>query len=521
MSNRDWNEFVQEQVKNQLTPVPYIGKCTLDFTPFAATLDAFPAPRADALNAWLQEATIPEIHAAFRQGGLTAVELTTFYLHRIRQHDVDHLNTILELNPDALELARAADAARDRGTPLGALHGIPILLKDNIATGDKMHTTAGAAAMRTAHSDRDAFIVQRLRAAGAIILGKTNLSEWANFMTKPSVNGFSVLGGPTRNPYGAFDVGGSSAGSAAAVAANFATVSIGSETSGSIIYPASQNSLYALKPSLGLVSRDRIVPITSKMDTAGPMARSVTDLAILLSVLVAMDVNDPSTQKGSALANVDFVQWLDGEGLRGTRIGVIQQEQETRIGDAAIQEGALGVLRAVGAEIVEIHFEPPDVDYLPILLYGIQHDLALYLAAIGEHAPVHSLAEIVEFNRADLANRAPYEQHLLEEALAQEMTAEEYDALAERNRMQTAEAILDALTTHHLDFIFSLSNGFTKVYSPAGFPAISIPAGYRDSGEPLNITLVGNLMSDHRLVAAAYAFEQMDNLRRAPDLGEG
>jgi amidase len=382
----------------------------------------------------------------------------------------------------------------------------------------QMPTTAGAVALRGATTDRDAFIVQKLRQQGAIILGKANLSEWANFMTEESINGFSALGSYTRNPYGRFDVGGSSSGSAAAIAARFAVASVGSETSGSIVNPASQNSLCGFKPSLGLLSRDRIVPITVKMDTAGPITRNVTDLAILLTAMADVDPNDPETARAAALSGADFTEYLDQTCLQGRRVGVVALQQVDRSGDEQLLQQAKSALHAAGAVPVDITIEKPEIDFTSILLYGIRHDLNDYLAAQGEHVALHSLEEIVEFNQQAPAERIPYGQSYFEESLSLPMTADEYGWLAAENRERAGNFIRQLLEEHGVELLLSLKTDMTSIYSAAGFPAVTIPAGYRKTGEPVGMTLVGDYLSDDKLTGAAYALEQAHPVRREPSL---
>ncbi len=502
---------VADQAIQQVNEPDYVGKRPLNFHPFQRAINQLPANRITELDNFLPAATILEIQAAFANQQLSSEELVTYYLARIQQRDTNQLNSVIELNPEALTIARALDIERRNGFSDGALHGIPILLKDNIATGDQMHTTAGAAAMQNAQSDRDAFIVQRLREAGAIILGKGNLSEWANFMTTKSLNGFTVVGGQTRNPNGRFDVGGSSAGSAVAVAANLVTIAIGTETAGSLVYPASQNGIVTLKPSLGLVSRDHIIPITSAMDTAGPMACNVTDLSILLTVITAQDTSDPAASAAQALHDIDFSSFLDANRVQGIRIGVVKIESESRPGDEEILEEAIRTFKLAGAEVVDVAFEEPAIDYLPVMLFGMRYELEDYLTAVSGHAEMQSLADIVAYNAADLANRSPHGQDLLEKALAEAPSREKYEALVAKNRETAVATIHKILVENEIDFILSLSNHFTHIYAPAGFPAINIPSGKRADGEPLGITLVGDFLTDAKLVQTAFAFETARN----------
>ncbi|MEZ4769585.1 MAG: amidase family protein [Caldilineales bacterium] len=300
----------------------YTTKRARDLDPFSDALAGLTTQRRAELDALLADATVLDMQDAMAGGRLTSEELVTWYIDRIQRYDIDTLNSVMELNPQALEIAHQLDAERAAGTVRGDMHGIPVLLKDNIATGDGMHTTAGAYALKDWQPDRDAFLVQQLRDAGAVILGKTNLSEWANWMDPCMPDGFSVLGGQTRNPYGPFTTYGSSSGSAVAAAANLAAVTVGTETQGSIIMPAQINSVVAIKTSMGLVSRDYVVPLLEWQDVPGPMGRTVTDVAVLLTAMAGVDERDPVTQDASELSGVDFTQFLAPEaadGLRGHR----------------------------------------------------------------------------------------------------------------------------------------------------------------------------------------------------------
>ncbi len=508
----------------------YVGQQLPDFADAIASLGDGRAAEIDALllpNAG-DPATVLDLQRAFADGGLTSTELTTYYLRRIQRRNAD-LHAVLVLNPDALDIAQSLDAERTSGQTRGLLHGVPILLKANVGTGDAMPTSAGALALAKAHSDRDALIVERLREAGAVILGKTNLSELANFVTSTSANGFSVLGGQTVNPYSAstsgggyFDVGGSSSGSGAAVAAGLATLAVGTETSGSIISPASQNAVVGLKPSLGLISRDRIVPISAALDTAGPMARRVVDAAALLDALAAPDARDPLTTDllhdesrpdASFLSAVDAA---DSAALNGLRIGVVRETLTLREGDAPVVDASLQTLTQAGATLVDVEVPAVEIDYLPVLFYGMKHDLNDYLTATN--APVSSLADLIAFNAEDATNRAPFGQDLLEQSQAQPMSREEHDALVERMRTESAAALRGAMREHNVDVLLSVNNRLTRLYAPAGFPALSVPAGYRQSGEPLAFTFVGDYLSDGDLLAVGHAFEQAAAVWRAPTL---
>lgn len=514
------DDIVQTQIERQYRDLNYSGKITPDFAPFAAQLDALDAAWLARVEALVADATVPQIAAHFASGALSSVDLTLYYLHRIRALDVDRYNSVLRVNPSALEMAARADAERETAdAALNVMHGIPVLLKDNIGTGDDMPTSAGALALADSYAGRDAFIVARLREAGAVILGKNNLSEWANFMTFASANGFSVLGGQTRNAYGRFDVGGSSSGSAVSVALNLAMVSVGTETSGSLTYPASQNSVATFKPSIGLVSRDHIIPISSAQDSAGPMARNMTDLAHLLDVLAADDPDDPASSDVAPLFDVRFADVLDADALRGVRVAMVAYDEPYRDGDDAIRQDVIERLRMAGAEVVEIAPLPYPVDMFRVLFYGFHSGVNDYLRAVD--APQRTLADVVAFNAADATNRAPHGQSILEASLQFEINptmAAHYAENVAHNRAVTRDIIGAALADNDARLLIDLSNYSTAVYASAGTPALNIPAGYRADGEPLGVTLMGDWLDDAFLISAGYALEQVASVRRPPPL---
>lgn len=479
----------------------------LDFSPFAAALDALTAERLSELEALVRPATAAQLAAWQADGRLSAEDLTLLHLSRIQRLDAGQLNSVLELNPQALAGARALDAERRGGRVRSPLHGLTVLIKDNVAVAG-LHWTAGAAALAEHRAGQDAPLVARLRAAGAVILGKTNLSEWSNFMTEDSVNGYSVLGGHTRNPYGPFDVGGSSSGSAVAAAMNFATFTVGTETSGSLIYPGSQNALAVLKPSLGLVSRSGILPITEAQDTAGPMTRSMADLALLLPALVGHDPADPVTLQAEGFTPLAA---LDPAALRGVRVALCLPGDLPPNARQTIEAG----LAAAGAEAVPYDFQPPKPDWLSVMLHGMQQDLPRCLREGG--APVTTLDELVGFN-AQHAHRAPYGQSLLERALdpAEQVSPGRY-AAAKAANYQLATAALDGvLAATGARWTVSLSNELSGVYSAAGYPALTVPAGQYASGEPFGVTFIGPAFSDSELIGAAFAYEQATRARREP-----
>jgi amidase len=508
------SRYNARQVKKQTAACKTATQRPLDFSPFIAALATLTDERAQALDERLIDATIPDIQRWLAGGELTSVELTLYYLFRIKRFDVGRLNSVIELNPDALSIAEALDQERRAGKLRGALHGIPVLLKDNIGTGDRLHTTAGALALIDAHADRDAFLVGRLRDAGTIVLGKTNLSEWANYMSDHSVNGFSAVGGQTHNPHGPFDVSGSSSGSAVAVSERFATLAVGTETYGSIISPAGQNAVVGLKPSLGLISRDRIVPITDATDTAGPMASNVTDLSLLLSALAGPDPNDPMSHAAYATEGLEITPSALADRLDGLCIGWLQPEMQ-RAGDKRVYARAIEALQHTGATVVKVPFAPPKIAFDLLLRFGFKAGVNAYLAAT--QAPIASLADIVSFNQQDLRQRAPYGQRLLEKALQETISCVDYKKLVQQNRTAALAAVHKTLADNHLDALltFDAFSTFGGVFPMAGVPTLSVPAGRRASGEPVGMVLAGDYLQDKKLIAIAFAFEQATKHRKA------
>ncbi len=505
-NKRDWESFVARQVAEQTAERPYPLRRTLNFSPFEAALERLEAPMLERLQTLTQQATIPELQAEMQAGRLTSEQLTLFYLWRIRRYN-DRLRAYLELNPAVLEEARARDTERQQGKVRGVLHGIPLSLKDNISTAGPLHTTAGAAVLADHIADRDAFIVQKLRAAGAVILGKNNLSEWANFMTSQSVNGYSTLGGHTRNPYGPFDVGGSSSGTASAVAANLAVAGIGSETSGSLIYPAAQNSVFTLKPTLGLVSRDRIIPITAAQDTAGPMTKNAPDLAVLMSVITGHDPTDAATQLAEGFS---FPPVAPSPALP-PRVGWVQHIQ--RKGDAEALAQVARALGALGAEVVELPFPESTIEMMPVLHAGMRQDLASYLQTTG--AAIRGLQDVLEYNRQH-PEAMLYGQDLLETSLAHPLSGAEYQALVDKNRQQGRERLLGVMQEHQVEVLLVVGNSLSVLTSTSGFPVVNLPAGYRESGEPVGASLVGKPLQDAALMGLAQAVSAHLNVRKPP-----
>ncbi|MCI0714077.1 MAG: amidase [Chloroflexi bacterium] len=492
----------------------------LDFSPFEASLDGFEANRLAAVHDIAFEADIQDIQQAFENGDLTAVELTLYYLSRIRQYDAGQLRAVLELNPEALDIAQMLDDERANGNLRGPLHGIPVLIKDNIGTGDMLHTTAGAMAMMDARSDRDAFLVTKLRDAGAIILGKANLSEWANFISSRLPNGFSALGGQVVNPYGEnFDPFGSSTGSAVSVSANFVTVAVGTETMGSIISPSVANSVVGMYPSIGLISRDRIIRISEFMDMAGPIARNVSDLAALLTVLAGPDESDPRTADAAELEGTDFTTYLDENALQGKRVVVLMQSgmnAEAFVRLFLTEEVEAAFINA-GAELIFAMPPRAQADVFPVFIYGMQTGVDAYLAETS--APIATIADIVALNEENEDLYIPYGQDLLRRVADNSRTFDEIAEIANQNRTVSREALLSLLSDNDADVIVALGFEIAGVYAPAGFPGITVPGGYRSNGEPFGITFVGDYLSDGELIGYAYAFEQASHFRQPPPIG--
>ncbi|MBF6596029.1 MAG: amidase [Thermaceae bacterium] len=507
-SANDWEAFVARQVQEQTAEREYPLRQQLDFSPFQEALEQFGADRAGQLEALTQSATIADLQAAMAAGQLSSEELTLFYLSRIRRYN-HTLRAYLELNPQALQEGRARDQERKAGQVRGPLHGIPIALKDNIGTAAPMHTTAGALALQGA-TGPDAFIVQKLRRAGAVILGKNNLSEWANFMTTNSVNGYSTLGGHTRNPYGPFDVGGSSSGTASAVAANLAVAGVGSETSGSLVYPAAQNSIFTLKPTFGLISRSHIIPISEAQDTAGPLTKNAADLAVLMRVLIGQDPADPATERAVAAREDDFAP-QEGVALAGLQVGWVQRTQ--RQGDQEALERVSRALGELGAEVKTVPFPESPVDMLPVLRYGLREGLSTYFKATS--GPVSSLAEVIAFNQQNPEAMA-YGQDLLIASQNEGLSQGEYRALVDQNRQAGSAVLRGLMEQHRVSLLLTVSNSLSLFTSTSGFAVLNFPAGYRDSGEPIGASLVAAPLEDAHLIGVVQVLSQYLNLRKPP-----
>jgi amidase len=503
-----------------------------------------PVPRKDAPPFEFEEATVTALQERMARRELTARALTEACLARIAALDGQgpSLRHVIETNPDALAIAAQLDEERAsaRGAR-GPLHGIPVLLKDNVDTADHMTTTAGSLAMAGSIPERDAFLAERLRQAGAILLGKANMSEWANIRSTRSSSGWSARGGQARNPY-ALDRNpcGSSSGSAAAVSANLAPLAIGTETDGSIVCPSSANGIVGIKPTLGLVSRAGVIPIAHSQDTAGPMARTVRDAAILLSFLTGADPRDGATAASAGHTHPDYASFCVADGLRGARIGVARKffGRDARVD--AIMEEALKAMKAAGAVLVDPVDMSPGSEYesteLEVLLYELKADLNAYLAATPK-APVRTLADVIKFNEENRDVEMPYfgQELFLQAQEKGGLDSPAYKkALANNQRLSRAEGIDAALKKHDVVALVAPTGGpawltdlvsgdhFTGVSSStppavAGYPAITVPAGFI-FGLPIGLTFMGGAWSEPALIKLAYAYEQQTRQRKPPRL---
>jgi amidase len=489
----------------------------------------------------VEELTISAIQEAMGRGDLTARKLTELYLARIDQLDKrgPAVNAMIELNPDALSIADMLDRERQAGRTRGPMHGIPIVIKDNIDTADRMRTSAGSLALAESIALRDAHVVKRLREAGAVILGKTNLSEWANFRSTHSSSGWSGRGGLTRNPYALNrNACGSSTGSGAAVAANFAVVGVGTETDGSVVCPSSSSGLVGLKPTVGLVSRSGIIPISHSQDTAGPMTRTVTDAAILLGAMTGIDSLDAATLTSRGHISADYTRFLDANGLRGARIGVARKSFGFSDAVDRVMKESIEAIEKLGATIVD----PADLETqgkfdeseFEVLLYEFKAGLNAYLAGLAPNVKSRTLADLIRFNEEHREKEMPYfGQEIFEMAEKKgPLTDAAYrKALAKNHRLARAEGIDATMKIHKLDAVIAptggpawttdlingdhYTGGYSSASAVAGYPHITVPAGFVQ-GLPVGISFFAGAWSEGTLLKYAYAFEQATKVRKAP-----
>jgi amidase len=489
----------------------------------------------------LGEVSLAELSDAMKAGKYTARSLAEKYIERIGEIDTSGpaLNSIIELNHDALAIADSLDAELQSKGPRGPLHGIPILIKDNIGTADRMMTTAGSLALVGFTPAKDSGVARRLRESGALILGKTNLSEWANFRSSHSSSGWSGRGGQTHNPY-AYDRSpcGSSSGSGVAVSASLCAAAVGSETDGSIVCPSSANGIVGIKPTVGLVSRAGIIPISHSQDTAGPMGRTVADVAMLLGALAGADPADSATKVPGRKAETDYTKFLDPGGLRGARIGVVHKSYDFSESVAGVLRAALDALKHEGAVVIDpveiASLGKFDDSELDVMLYEFKHDLNAYLDSAGPNAPVHSLKQVIEFNQEHAERELAYfGQDLLVSAEKKgPLTDKAYqDALAKNHRLTQTEGIDAVMEKYRLDALVAPTagpswlidlvdgdhdtGGTSSLAAVAGYPNINVPAG-SVFGMPVGISFFGRAWSEPKLIRIAYAFEQVTRHRTPP-----
>ncbi|RXG28696.1 amidase family protein [Leeuwenhoekiella palythoae] len=478
----------------------------------------FTETKYDKLKPFIFEKTIPEIQQAVAQGQLTYEELVLFYLSRIKKYDRNNdlsLNSVIALNPKVLDQARELDKNRANDLDPYSIYGMPILLKDNINAAD-MPTTAGAVVFED-NDTGDAFITQKLKEHGAVILGKANLSEWAYFFCGDCPSGYSAVGGQTLNPYGRkiHDTGGSSSGSGVAMAANFAVAAVGSETSGSILSPSSANSVVGLKPTIGLLSRGGIIPISSTLDTPGPMTRSVIDNAILLQAMTGLDEDDAAAVNLKA-ASTDYVN-----GLKDLEASAYLSEK--RLGyytnyDDTLYLQAVEALREAGATLIPI--ERPEVDlpqFTRVLNLDMQKDLPAYIANYGsKNLAVKDLKDITGFNKKDSLIRMPYGQKLLYGVLADSASAEEFTAIKDTLERNGRRFFDEPMKANDLDAVLSINNYMSGYAAVAKYPAITVPMGYQEDNRPMGLTFIAPTLSEAQLLELAYAYEQISKMRKTP-----
>lgn len=469
----------------------------------------------DALKPLILEQNIPTIQKNIREGKLSYEQLVKFYLYRIRQFDRENelsLNSVIAINPNAIELAKIADAEIKTTAERHPIFGMPILLKDNINTKG-MATTAGAIALSNNQTE-DAFIVERLKSHGAIILGKANLSEWAYFFCGDCPSGYSAVGGQTLNPYGRriIDTGGSSSGSGVAVAANFCVAAIGSETSGSILSPASQNSVVGLKPTIGLLSRTGIIPISSTLDTAGPITKNVTDNAIVLDAMLGYDAKDSKSIK-TDLINGFYSNNYNKKDLQGKRLGAYK-----RLLKDSLYSNALTVLKAQGATIIEI--EEPEIelpDFLRLLNLDMKNDLPEYLKKYANpNLNLSSVSDIIKYNNQDSLLNAPYGQSLFKGVVEDKATNTAFTKIKRTLKFNGRSYFLQPIKKHNLDGFVSINNYHAGYAAVAEYPAITVPMGYSKNGEPKGLTFITKPQKELDLLNWTYAYEQASKARIAP-----
>jgi amidase len=490
-------------------------------------------------NSWIEELTITQLQQGYKDGKYTVRQVVSVYLDRINALDKNgpRLNSIIAVNPDALEIADEIDRDILKGKPEGPLFGVPVILKDNIDTHDKMPTTAGATALRNSYPSTDSFVARKLREAGAIIIAKANLSEWANFRAKMSSSGWSGVGGQTRNPY-VLDRNpcGSSSGSGVAVSANLCMVAIGTETNGSIVCPSNNNGIVGIKPTVGLISRSGIIPISFTQDTPGPMGRSVEDVAITLGTLTGIDSADSKTLVSPGKSTSDYRKFLVKDGLKGKRIGLLKKSMGFSDKVDTLMNKAIEYLKISGAEVVEVELQK-GADYeeasFTVMLYEFKDGLNKYFSRQGGGLPVKSIHDLIIYNKSDSVELKYFDQNLLEQADKKgDLKSEEYKkALATMTKATREDGIDKVMDANKLDAIIAPTGspawktdlllgdhfvgGSSSLAAISGYPAITVPMGFIDE-LPVGITFFGRAWNESLLLGLAYSYEQGTKHRKAP-----
>jgi amidase len=490
-------------------------------------------------NSWIEELTISELQQGYKAGKFTVTDIVSIYLDRIIEIDKygPQLNSIIEINPDALQIAQELDRELDEGKVRGPMHGVPVIIKDNIDTHDRMPTTAGATALRNSYPKTDSFIVKKLREAGAVIIAKSNLSEWANFRAETSSSGWSGIGGQTKNPY-VLDRNpcGSSSGSGVAVSANLCMMAIGTETNGSIVCPSNNNGIVGLKPTVGLISRSGIIPISFTQDTPGPMGRTVEDVATALGVLTGVDPADPKTVFSKNKFPTDYTIFLKDKGLEGKRIGLLKRAMGFSDKVDTLLNETIAYLKENGAEVVDIEFKRGE-NYseasFDVMLYEFKDGLNKYFATLGDELPVKSLKELIEFNKNDTIELRYFDQKLLVMADKKgDLESPEYkDALAKMLKATREDGIDKVMNENNLDAIIAPTGspawktdlilgdhfvgGSSSLAAVSGYPAITVPMGFVDN-LPVGVTFFGRAWSEPLLLEIAYSYEKGTQHRKAP-----
>jgi amidase len=489
-------------------------------------------------NSWIEELTVAQLQQGYKEGNYTVKDVVQVYLDRINELDKNgpRLNSVIIINPDAMTIADEMDKELAAGTTRGPMHGVPVILKDNIDTHDRMPTTAGATALRNSFPVSDSYVARKLREAGAIIIAKSNLSEWANFRAKMSSSGWSGVGGQTRNPY-VLDRNpcGSSSGSGVAVSANLCMIAIGTETNGSIVCPSNNNGIVGIKPTVGLISRTGIIPISFTQDTPGPMGRTVEDVAIALGVLTGIDSTDSKTFDSRNKSYTDYTVFLKTDGLKGKRIGLIKKSMGFSEKVDTLMNKTVAYLRTHGAEVVDIEF--PKENYedasFQVMLYEFKDGLNKYLATAGNQLPVKNIRDLINFNKADSIELRYFDQDLLIQAEKKgDLNSPEYKkALSEMTKATREDGIDKIMKTNKLDAIMAPTGspawktdmllgdhfvgGSSSLAAISGYPAITVPMGFIDE-LPVGVTFFSKAWNESVLIEIAYSYENGTKHRKAP-----